>query len=312
MTDTPSPSAAGPLPLPSVETITSLRLPPFWASDPHLWFAQVEAQFSARHITSQATKYGHVLAALPPEIAVEIRDLILTPPSERPYDTIKDELIKRIATSEQRRLQQLLTSEELGDRRPSQLLRRMRQLLGNSTTETSLLKQLFLQRLPSQVQIVLAAAGDVSLDDQANLADRIMDLTDTTRCPLPQVAALNSARADTIAQTSPTLAAPSPDPLSTSVAALSTDVHELRATVSSLTQLVATLMTTHHPGHRARSPRERSPRSQGYQRRRSPFRSPARSPPPGIGICWYHYNFGSAARNCSQPCSWAGNPNPGN
>lgn len=69
------------------------------------------------------------MSALPPGIATELRDLIVSPPAIAPFDTLMRELIKRTTMSEQRWLQ-LLQSEELGDRKPSQLLRRLQQLLG--------------------------------------------------------------------------------------------------------------------------------------------------------------------------------------
>ena len=75
----------------------SVKLPPFWSSDSQLWFAQVQAQFAICRIMSQKTMFDYVIASLAPEFAVEIRDLILTPPAETPYNVLKETFIKRTA-----------------------------------------------------------------------------------------------------------------------------------------------------------------------------------------------------------------------
>ena len=130
----------------------------------------------------QRTKYDYVVASLSPEFAAEVSDLILNVP-DRPYDTLKRVLIERTCPPQQRRLQQLLHATELGDRKPSQLLRHMRQLLGD--TDRPLLREPF---HPATVCMVLASnATDTSLDDMAQLTDRIIDVAPST------VAALSSA-----------------------------------------------------------------------------------------------------------------------
>ncbi|KAM7313981.1 uncharacterized protein ISCGN_003766 [Ixodes scapularis] len=145
-----------------ITVVRTLRLPRFWTADPQLWFAQVESQFTTSHITSQAQRFHHVVAALPPETAVDIRDIILEPPTTNPYDNLKAELVKRTSASEHQRLQRLLTSEELGDRTPSQLLRRLQQLLGEraATFDPALLRELFLQRLPNNEEDELLGAQE--------------------------------------------------------------------------------------------------------------------------------------------------------
>ena len=153
-----------------------------------MWFAQVEAQFSTRGITIQKAKFDHVVASLAPEIATEVRDLILMPPTDIPYDTLRAQLIKRTAASEQRRLQ-LFNAEELGDHKPTQLLRRMQQLLGDkaSSTDSSFMLELFLQHLPANVRMVLASTPDTTdLDDLAQLADKIVKVA------IPSVAAVHT------------------------------------------------------------------------------------------------------------------------
>lgn len=262
----------------------TFRLPKFWPADPLVWFAQVESQFVTARITSQATKFHHVVASLPPEVAMEIRDLILSPPDDQPFDKLRSELIKRTSASEQRRLQQLITSEELGDRTPSQLLRRLQQLVGDRlpTFDTSLLRELFLQRLPSNVRMVLVSTPSMSLDDLAQLADRIMEVA------LPIVSSIDRMPGETTAMTRPQHAG--------SNYPASPVVTELRQQISELTAQVAALVSRPPAPHQSRStsrPRYSS--------------SPRRQRQNNEGLCWYHKTFGDDARRCHQPCSASGN-----
>ncbi|PIK55880.1 gag-pol polyprotein [Apostichopus japonicus] len=159
----------------------ALKLPPYWPNDPAVWFAQVQAQFMTRGITSEQTQFAYIVSALQPEIAQEVRDILMNPPTDTPYSHLKAELIRRTSVSEQKRLHQLLTQEELGDRKPSQLLRRMEQLLGSDKLDETIFKQLFLQRLPHHVQTILASSrDDMKVTQLADLADRIIDVGSTS------------------------------------------------------------------------------------------------------------------------------------
>ena len=176
-------------PAPQVSAV-QIKLPPFWPKDPELWFAQIESQFATRRITTSRTKFDYVVSSLSPEFATEVRDLLLHPPAETPYEVLKAELTKRTSASEQRRIQELLSAEELGDRTPSQVLRRIQQLLGNmaGTVDPTLLRELFLQRLPTNVRMVITpSAGALSLDQLAQLADRIVEAS-----PTPTIATTNT------------------------------------------------------------------------------------------------------------------------
>ena len=77
-----------------------VKLPPFWPADPQMWFAQVEAQFTTRGITAQKTMFDYIIASLSPEVATKVWDLILQPPPDRPYNRLKEQLIKCTGVSE--------------------------------------------------------------------------------------------------------------------------------------------------------------------------------------------------------------------
>ncbi len=46
----------------------------------------------------QRTKFDHIVASLNPEFAMEVRDLILHPPADSPYNLLKQQLIKRTSS----------------------------------------------------------------------------------------------------------------------------------------------------------------------------------------------------------------------
>ena len=245
----------------------SMKLPPFWPADPEVWFAQIEAQFTARGVTAQKTRFDYVVISLSPEFATEVRDLLLNPPEERPYDTLKAHLVKRTTASAQHQLQQLISGEELGDRKPSQLLRRMQQLLGDTADATPFLRELFLQRLPANVRMVLASAdSSTELPKLAELADKVMEVA------TPTIANLSD-----------------PDPAPTAAGISSSEVKQLRDEVSRLTGLVESLTTRSRP---------RSP----Y---RPPRRAISPSPPRSSheSLCWYHRKYGEDAQKCREPCT---------
>ena len=141
MTTSPTKTPTPPAPL-SIAGV-SAKLPSFCPSDVELWFCLCEAEFDNCSITRQDTHFGHIARSLPPEVVQEVCDLIVSRPMTNPYDELKATVIKRTSVSEQRRLRQLLNEEDLGDRKPTQLLRRMRLLLGVRKFEEALLRQCF-------------------------------------------------------------------------------------------------------------------------------------------------------------------------
>ena len=113
-----------------------IKLPtPFWPADQQVWFAQVEAQLQPeKSLPKRRNSITYVVASKASEFTTEVCDLILHPPETNPYSMVKEQLILRTAALERRRLQQLFNAEGLGDRKPSQLICRMQQLLGDEAS----------------------------------------------------------------------------------------------------------------------------------------------------------------------------------
>ncbi|KAH6947255.1 hypothetical protein HPB50_017783 [Hyalomma asiaticum] len=91
---------------------------------------------------------------------------------------LKETLIRRLTPSEPQCLQQLLHEVQLGDCRPSQLLRHMQQLAGSTESlDSHLVWGLFLQRLPVTVRIGVMASEETDIFKIAEMANRLMAVT---------------------------------------------------------------------------------------------------------------------------------------
>lgn len=108
----------------------ALRLPPIWKNNIKLWFIQVESNFTLSDITNDATKYSCIIANVDPETLSAVSDILLDPPTTDKYNTLKERLIQEFSDSEARQVQKLLSELQLGDDKPSHLLRKMRELAG--------------------------------------------------------------------------------------------------------------------------------------------------------------------------------------
>ena len=221
-------------------------------------------------------KFTYVISFLQPEIAQDIRDLLISPPTDEPYSKLKSELIKRTSASEQKRLNQLLISEELGDRKPSQLLHKIRQLLGDNRLEDGVLRQLSLQCLPTNTQRILGSTADnISLDELAVLADHILEVT---------------------------LSQPSGAAIATPSQSVSTvtEIEALRNQVNNLTNQLAALVNQLSIHSRSHSCFHGSSPYHFHNRRDSSTSRPDSTQP----LCWYHHKFGVNAHHCKAPCSF--------
>ncbi|XP_011859712.1 PREDICTED: uncharacterized protein LOC105557151 [Vollenhovia emeryi] len=136
-------------------------------------------QFTLSGITQDHTKYSYAIAYLNSPQIKEIKDVVTRPPADNKYDAVKRALISRMSVSQEQRTRQLLELEDIGDRKPSQFLRHFRTLAGENVPD-ALLRSLWLGRLPSQMQMVLATRTEDPLDQVAEQADRIHEMTNKT------------------------------------------------------------------------------------------------------------------------------------
>nr|CAH8824458.1 unnamed protein product [Trichobilharzia regenti] len=161
----------------------------------------------------------------------------------------------------------------------------MRQLIGSHKVDELILRQMFLQRLPQNVQQILTISSRTTdLEELAKMADDIMDVLSNN--------GINSVSTEAVP--------PSPStsmkdaPMFWLLSQLTSQMQDLRLEVSEL----------------------RAQRNQSHtvsKQRRSRSRRRSRTPSQSRNICWYHRRYGHNALKCIRPCMYnSSNSSQGN
>nr|XP_023025320.1 uncharacterized protein LOC111513351 [Leptinotarsa decemlineata] len=252
-----------------------LRLPAFTVNDPELWFQRVEWILEDTGVKTSSEKFRELAKSFDDREAGEVRDLILNPPADRPYEQLKDTLLRRLVKSQAQKTRQQLEREDIGDRTPSQFLRHLQALAGPSAAD-DIIRTMWMDRIIPLVRASLAvqvAQPGVSLDDLARTADSVTDAMGAI-APQQRVSAVSS-----------------------------TTESWLREEFS---RLSAQLAEQHREINALRAER-RQRRGQQQSRDRSCSRNRMRSQSVSRvdGLCWYHHRFGRDAYKCRQPCAFS-------
>ena len=156
----------------------------------------------------------------------------------------------------------------MGDRTPSQLLRHMRNSLGNNTMSEPVLRRLWIDKLPTLMGQILAPLTEKnSLSELADAADKIH-------------VGYDRQHINALSSTSQTKGS---------------DYNRLERELTEIKEQLRQL-TTHD--HHSRS----NSRSRQHQRSRSQSRG--RYPGDTGETCWYHHTFGADAQKCHKPCDY--------
>jgi hypothetical protein len=237
------------------------RIPDFWQDQPRLWFIQIEAILAPQK-SSDETNYQTVITKLGKAELEQVSDIITNPPETKKYDVLKTRLLQIFEETETRRLQKLLGEMDLGDSKPSQLLRKMKDLARDKMPEETL-RILWTQHLPIPVKAALAILDQKTLNETAEAADKVFESTTNMA---PQVNSMQTAGSD------------------------------LQEQIASLQLQISELLRERGRSRQRSTSRSSSPT--GYRPRN---RSQSRTPDFNRnGICYYHARFGDRAWHCKD------------
>lgn len=158
--------------------VVAAKIPDFWPEDTQVWFQQVEAQFRLSNITTEQTKFDHVIMKLDRDTVRRVRDLISSTPSATPYTQLKNRLLGCYTRSTYEELLDFQNVGKLGDRRPSELMDELLSAIPSvpPTTEGSAVWIAFgfLNRLPDHLRSLVTALNlKPDMRELAEQADRL-------------------------------------------------------------------------------------------------------------------------------------------
>lgn len=270
----PSTPAAVPVTTASAElaqiTVTS-RIPEFWTEMPRIWFAQFEAIMMPQK-QGDDVKFNVVVSKLSRDALQQISDILLSPPAANKYQAVKERLLQVFEESAERQFQKLVGEMELGSQKPSQLLRKMRDLGRNTQVSEQTLRNLWMSRMPAAVRAVTAVSNEQDLDNLAKIADKVVESVANG-----EISEVSSGHQSHIS------GFPMND-LLTMMNSLKMEVASLRAQVD-------------RNGRRGN-------RSKYDRRSRSRSSSRVRNQNHPNWLCRFHYRYRSRANRCEKPCAW--------
>ena len=151
----------------------SVKLPPFNPESPELFFLLSEATLKTAGITNPEQIFLYILIELPSKVQLNCKHLIAEQSSDKlqKLRNIVDHLYNR---SPEKRLKKLLNTTSLGDMRPSEYLRYIRELQGEDVDSNSaLIRTFFIQSLPKNIAPLVTLMSESSdLDTIAKAADK--------------------------------------------------------------------------------------------------------------------------------------------
>ncbi|VDP77352.1 unnamed protein product [Schistosoma curassoni] len=150
---------------------------PFWPDNIEAWFCYTEADFDEHGVNDTRAEFLAAVKALPWEFNRYVTPSMFTSDVSEPYETLKRSILKRGDLTDRQSLDQLFNNLDLQHGSATDMLQRMREVIGLRTFDEGLSKQLFLPKLPQQVQAVLVSFQNNTLDELAASADRILEIT---------------------------------------------------------------------------------------------------------------------------------------
>ena len=263
---------------PAVQAPT-IKIPPFWSSNPAAWFGMLDGQFVLRNITDDRLKFYHAMGAIPESVVKTVADLLIGAPPADAYQQLQARLLAAHTLTEFQRIEKLLVSQSSSNQKPSDVLADLIQYCPAGEQQTRIFRLLFLRHLPREMRMILAEDVASPLAALAARADQLWS---------------HGQRQDSVVN------AVADEQEDAAIAAVGGQ-HRPRG-------------GNRRGGDRGGGRGGTSGRgSRGKTGAASSQATTTADPSPkalareSSGLCWNHWTWGSQAYSCKAPCTWQGN-----
>jgi hypothetical protein len=153
----------------------AFKIPNFWPHDPNTWFRKIESKFRICNIRQSSTKYDHLLSALPTDICSSINDSLaeIDENAADAYEQLKALLMSRCTMDRWARAFELHKFPEIGDMKPSEMMRQMKALLPPDSSAGTYFMAAFLLRLPADMIDHIISQDFKDCNKMAEYADKL-------------------------------------------------------------------------------------------------------------------------------------------
>lgn len=151
-----------------------VKLPPFWTTNPRVWFVRAEGQFRLKGIKSQLTMFDHCMSALSQELASTVLSAVEDPDKDSAYDDLKLALLERHAPHRITSVMNFTESSPISVGADPLLVKD--QLQQFKIRDLGLEMVMFIAKMPTQIKHDLLKDADTfkSVSEAATAAKRLM------------------------------------------------------------------------------------------------------------------------------------------
>ncbi|XP_029159095.1 uncharacterized protein LOC114931282 [Nylanderia fulva] len=229
---------------------------------------------------SDTTKFRYVATQLSGEALRSVSDLVINPPAQNKYESIKRRVMSAYDEGNEARLRRLLRGHEMRDEKPTAYLHRLRALAGDQCGD-AIIRSLLFEQLPEAARTILAISDTSNLQRLAEMADKALDAM-RRMVTATHIVPAKSLNTQTISGT---------------LSALEESLNALTLQVSKMQKQLD------------RNKRFRRSRSKGRGNQPRAL-TPANTHSNKPEFCYYHNRFGANARKCQNPCTWTQGAKP--